>query len=70
MTVGLSKGAWERVQRAREVVDNIVEQKKVVYGINTGFGLFSEVTINDNQLQQLQVNSQSYGLFKHSKKKP
>ncbi|RHY07957.1 hypothetical protein DYB28_005678 [Aphanomyces astaci] len=37
----LSTEAWAKVKSSREVVDNILREKKVAYGINTGFGLFS-----------------------------
>eukprot|EP01133_Synstelium_polycarpum_P008697 gene8697-10217_t len=36
----------------RKVIDDIVSSKKIVYGINTGFGLFSDVTIPEEQIQQ------------------
>ncbi|GMH74157.1 hypothetical protein TrST_g14339 [Triparma strigata] len=52
----LSADAIERVKKGREVVDKIVESGEVVYGINTGFGLFSNVTVRPDQLEELQVN--------------
>ena len=38
--LALSADARLRVSRSRAVVDDIVEQNEVAYGINTGFGLF------------------------------
>ena len=44
------------MQASREVVDRIVESGEVVYGINTGFGLFSNVTVSSDKLCELQDN--------------
>ncbi|RLN72562.1 hypothetical protein BBJ28_00004445 [Nothophytophthora sp. Chile5] len=53
----LSSEAWERVARGRNVVDNILKDKtRVAYGINTGFGLFSNVIISPEKLSELQEN--------------
>jgi histidine ammonia-lyase len=43
-----------RVERSRAAVEKIVEQKKVVYGITTGFGKFSDVLIDAEDVEQLQ----------------
>eukprot|EP00949_MAST-11_sp_MAST-11-sp1_P002183 g2183.t1 len=55
-TLVLSTTAWEKVRKGRHVVDGIMKTGKVAYGINTGFGLFSKVTISGEQLGQLQEN--------------
>ncbi|KAG9402910.1 hypothetical protein AC1031_006452 [Aphanomyces cochlioides] len=52
----LSEDAWEKVKSGRDVVDNILKEKKVAYGINTGFGLFSNVVISEDKLIELQEN--------------
>ncbi|ETV82762.1 hypothetical protein H257_04559 [Aphanomyces astaci] len=52
----LSTEAWAKVKSSREVVDNILREKKVAYGINTGFGLFSNVVISEDKLSELQEN--------------
>jgi len=36
--VGLSSAARERVERSRRVVEQIVDEGRTVYGVNTGFG--------------------------------
>lgn len=54
--IGLSDGAWKRVEKARSVVDDILQRKEVVYGINTGFGNFADVVISPDKLQRLQEN--------------
>lgn len=44
---------------ARKVVDNLVDrgfkEGHVAYGINSGFGLFSDVVIEHDKLKKLQV---------------
>ncbi|GLE07830.1 hypothetical protein PINS_up018536 [Pythium insidiosum] len=55
--ITLSAQAWERVAHGREVVDNILKDPtRVAYGINTGFGLFSNVIISPEKLTELQEN--------------
>lgn len=41
---------------SRSAVKNILDSGEVVYGINTGFGALSRVTIENDQLEQLQYN--------------
>lgn len=48
--------AIERVARSRCIVDDLVSQKRPMYGINTGFGRFSEVAIPEDEIDQLQLN--------------
>jgi len=55
-TLDLSPEAWGRVAAGRAVVDNLLTTGKVAYGINTGFGLFSEVVIDSTKLGELQDN--------------
>ncbi|WP_191566776.1 histidine ammonia-lyase [Metabacillus idriensis] len=47
---------WEKVEKSRKAVENIVAQKKVVYGITTGFGKFSDVLIDAEHAEELQIN--------------
>jgi histidine ammonia-lyase len=63
--VSLSGEARERVERARQVVEQIVAEGRTVYGVNTGFGKLSDVSIERSDLRQLQLNlvrSHSCGL--------
>ncbi len=63
--VTLSPEARERVERARQVVEQIVTEGRTVYGVNTGFGKLSDVSIERSDLRQLQLNlvrSHSCGL--------
>src|SRR5215831_2969765 len=54
--VSLADTARERIERARRFVEDIVARGEVVYGINTGFGALSDVTIPHEKLRELQVN--------------
>jgi len=63
--VGLAPEARERAERSRAVVEQIVAQGRTVYGVNTGFGKLSDVSIDQADLRQLQLNlvrSHSCGL--------
>ncbi|TCP63565.1 histidine ammonia-lyase [Baia soyae] len=54
--VSLSKEAEDRVVACRDMVDQLVKDDKVVYGVTTGFGLFSDVSISPADATQLQIN--------------
>lgn len=54
--VTIAESAEEAVNRSREIVDNIVAEKRVVYGINTGFGSLCNVSISQEDTAQLQEN--------------
>ncbi|MDQ3907794.1 MAG: aromatic amino acid lyase, partial [Acidobacteriota bacterium] len=55
-SVALADGARARVEAARRVVERIVEEGRVVYGVNTGFGKLSDVTVPREELRELQIN--------------
>src|SRR3954464_5633143 len=54
--VHLSADACERIARSREVVDRILQEGRIVYGINTGFGKLADVHIPPSELRDLQLN--------------
>ncbi len=54
--VELSKDAEERVKKSRSIVDKIVKNNEVIYGITTGFGKFSDVSISGEDCKTLQRN--------------
>jgi histidine ammonia-lyase len=56
LMVTASKESLAIAQKSRDAVDKIVADKKVVYGINTGFGKFSDVPIDQNDVRELQIN--------------
>lgn len=54
--VQLSEEAAARIVASREVVDKFVKEQRVVYGVTTGFGKFSEVMIKEEETKKLQKN--------------
>ena len=55
-SVRISSEAKQKVKAARLHIDAAVREKKVVYGITTGFGALSDVAISRAQGKQLQKN--------------
>ncbi len=55
-SVALAGRARERVEAARALVERIVAEEQVVYGVTTGFGSLSKVHIPTNHLGELQHN--------------
>ena len=45
-----------RLHQSREIVEGIIEQERVVYGVTTGFGCFSDVLISRKDSDTLQKN--------------
>lgn len=54
--IELTSEALEIVRRSRAMVEEMVQQQKVVYGITTGFGKFSDVMIQGEDVSKLQEN--------------
>lgn len=54
--IEIAEEAKVRVVKSREAVERIVQHDKTVYGINTGFGKFSDVKIAEHEVSKLQVN--------------
>lgn len=54
--VALAPEAAAKMARAREVVEKIVNEDQIVYGVSTGFGKLSDVHIGRDQITPLQHN--------------
>ncbi len=54
--IELSSEAINNIKFSRGIVKKIVEEEKTVYGINTGFGKFSDVKISQDDCNALQRN--------------
>jgi histidine ammonia-lyase len=54
--VSLAASARGRMEASRRVVERIVAEERVVYGVNTGFGKLSDVTVAPDELRELQLN--------------
>ncbi len=56
LAVGLASVARERVNLARGVIERVLRDGRVVYGVNTGFGKLADVHISASELETLQLN--------------
>src|ERR1700678_1708534 len=54
--VVLAEAALQRVTGSRELIEGILAAGQTVYGVNTGFGKLSDVSIPSGSLAQLQPN--------------
>jgi len=54
--VSVAPHARTRARTTRRVVEDLVRQRAVAYGVTTGFGKLSEVAIPPDRLAELQVN--------------
>lgn len=52
--LSLNKDTKINIENARKVIDSIIKNEKVVYGVNTGFGKFSEKVIKPKDVAELQ----------------
>src|SRR5919197_948252 len=55
-TVSLSQESRARMEKSRNVIEEIIASGQTVYGVNTGFGKLSDVHIPPNELKDLQLN--------------
>jgi len=46
--------AWQAVERSAATVQEVIDQGRVVYGVNTGFGLLANTRIPNDELETLQ----------------
>ena len=66
--VEISKEAIKKVAQSRDYVENLIKDGKVVYGITTGFGKFSNIVISKDQVELLQeslIRSHACGVGNH-----
>jgi len=54
--VKLSDNSRARMQKSRQLVEDLIQAGKTIYGVNTGFGKLSDVRIAASELQKLQKN--------------
>ncbi|WP_432662299.1 histidine ammonia-lyase [Wukongibacter baidiensis] len=54
--IELTEEAIEKIEKSRAIIDEFVDEGKVIYGITTGFGLFSNVLISKEDTKTLQRN--------------
>ena len=54
--VEISSDALINVKKARDLVDKLVDEEKISYGITTGFGRFADIAISREDSKLLQKN--------------
>lgn len=54
--IRLTESSIAGVQKCRQYVDQVIANKEVVYGLTTGFGKFSTVSIAVENIAELQLN--------------
>ena len=60
--VKLHPQSLEKIKKCRAMVEEKMAAGEIMYGINTGIGEFSEVVLNDDQVQQFQ----KYLIYNHA----
>lgn len=60
--VELDPAALERIKVCRAMLERKLQAKEIMYGTNTGIGEFSEIVLNDEQVQQFQ----RYLIYNHA----
>jgi histidine ammonia-lyase len=56
LQVSLAPEARERMMDSRRVIEKILGDGRVVYGVNTGFGKLADMRIAQTELRELQLN--------------
>ncbi|MDX1699278.1 MAG: histidine ammonia-lyase [Melioribacteraceae bacterium] len=54
--ISLTKQAELKIKKATKLIDQWVDNDRVIYGVTTGFGEFSNVKVSKNKLEELQKN--------------
>jgi len=60
--VDLPPEAWQRIGTCRAMLEEKIVAKEIMYGVNTGIGEFSEVVLDDEQVEQFQ----RYLIYNHA----
>jgi len=60
--IKLHPDALSRIKSCRAMLENKIKAHEIMYGVNTGIGEFSEVVLNDAQMQEFQ----KYLVYNHA----
>ena len=60
--IELHPDAIERIKACRVMLENKLEDGEIIYGINTGIGEFSEIVLEDDQIEDFQ----KYLIYNHA----
>ncbi len=54
--IDIPEDVRRRVEESRRTLERLLEEGKVIYGVNTGFGKLASVRISQSDIEELQVN--------------
>jgi histidine ammonia-lyase len=60
--VELAPAALERIRACRAMLEEKIQAREIMYGVNTGIGEFSEIVLTDDQVSQFQ----RYLIYNHA----
>lgn len=60
--VELHPDAIKRIQTCRTMLEEKIEKKEIMYGVNTGIGEFSEIVLSEEQIKEFQ----KYLIYNHA----
>jgi len=60
--VKLDRDALDRIRNCRAMLEEKIEAREIMYGVNTGIGEMSEVVLTDEQVKQFQ----KYLIYNHA----
>lgn len=60
--VDIHPGAIERMKKCRAMLEEKIQAREIMYGVNTGIGEFSEVILSDDQMKDFQ----RYLIYNHA----
>src|SRR3989337_479563 len=60
--VELAPAALDRIRVCRAMLEEKIQAREIMYGVNTGIGEFSEIVLDDEQVQQFQ----RYLIYNHA----
>ena len=60
--VELHPDALTRIRRCRDFIEERIQAREIMYGVNTGIGEFSEVVLDDDQVREFQ----RYLIYNHA----
>jgi histidine ammonia-lyase len=60
--IELPKSAIDRIIKCRNMLEEKIQAKEIMYGVNTGIGEFSEMVLDDDQIQDFQ----KYLVYNHA----
>ena len=52
--VKITDESWKRIEGCRKMLQKKIDEHEIMYGITTGIGEFSEVTLTPEQTQEFQ----------------